>query len=124
MSDANIIKSIREALGVSQTTFAKRMNVSNSSIQKIEIGQRNITDNLATKICSFWGVDVNYIKSGQGEMFTGFPYELIETLSQRFELTNHEKCFFINYLQLDKQSRKGCQLLLETYLSYTLKTLI
>lgn len=69
------IKQIRSALGLNQTEFAKQLGLSQSTLAMIEVGKRNFSDKHIKIICSTFNINENWLRTGQGEMFSSSLYE-------------------------------------------------
>ncbi len=63
----NPVRLLREALGLTQPQFAKRLGASKSLLQKIELGERVITDALADRIMILFGVRADSLKAKRGK---------------------------------------------------------
>lgn len=68
------IKTIREALGFSQTAFASRLVVSPSAVAKLESGVNNPSEQTIKLICSEFGVSYNWLKNGVEPMMVPREY--------------------------------------------------
>jgi transcriptional regulator with XRE-family HTH domain len=62
------LRSLRETLGKTQGRFAKMVGVSESYIQAIELGQRQISDDLALDIAANYGLNPEWLK-GKAKVF-------------------------------------------------------
>jgi transcriptional regulator with XRE-family HTH domain len=63
------IKQVRSVLNISQLEFSKKIFIGQSSLGEIETGTRNVNDRIIQLICSEFGVNKDWIKSGKGTMF-------------------------------------------------------
>ena len=63
------IKAIRNAVGKSQTDFAKELSVSRSAICKMESGENYPSEQTIKLICSEFNVNEEWLRTGNGEMF-------------------------------------------------------
>ena len=63
------IKRIRHELGLTQTEFAKRIGLKQNSMALIESGKRNTSAQAILSICREYGVNENWLRTGEGEMF-------------------------------------------------------
>lgn len=63
------IKRIRHELGLTQTEFAKRIGLKQNSMALIESGKRNTSTRAILSICREYGVNENWLRTGDGEMF-------------------------------------------------------
>lgn len=78
----NRIREIRNALGYSQSDFAKKISVSRSAICKIESGENSPSEQTIKIICSEFNVNEDWLRNGTGEMKKPIntDYEAITTL--------------------------------------------
>ena len=69
-------------LGLTQQEFSERINISRSNLGNIEVGKVEATDRLISDICREFGVNEEWLLTGQGEMFR--PKSRNEELSEFF----------------------------------------
>ncbi len=69
------LKEIRKALGFKQTEFSKFLGITQTAYSMIENGNRPLADKYIKVICSTFGVNENWFRTGEGEMFLSSPYE-------------------------------------------------
>jgi len=65
----NRIKSVRKELGLSQENFGNRIGVSRDVIVNIELGRAALKPRLLKHICEVFGVNEDWLQTGNGEMF-------------------------------------------------------
>ena len=65
------IKAIRTRLGMTQDKFAELIGYSQGQVSDAEKGRIPISDKFIRLICSETGASEEYIRAGEGEMFTG-----------------------------------------------------
>lgn len=63
------VKILRKSLNLSQEAFGKKLGVTGAGISKIESGDRNLTAQMLLLIRQQFGVNPNWLESGEGEMF-------------------------------------------------------
>lgn len=63
------IKEVRKRFGLTQTEFAKRINLSQNYMTMVETGKRSPSDRTIEDICRVFGVSRDWLESGMGEMF-------------------------------------------------------
>ena len=63
------IKQLRKSLGMSQEKFAKEIGLTKNFISLVETGQRNLSTQSIKLICQLFNVDVEWLETGNGEMF-------------------------------------------------------
>lgn len=71
----NRVKQIRLQFDLSQADFAKRLGLSQQTLSGVENETRPLTDHTAKTICSVFGVDENWLRTGEGEPFPLPPQE-------------------------------------------------
>lgn len=63
------IKELRKHLGLTQAEFGDKISMRQTGVAWLESGDRKITDRVITTICAVFGVDENWLRTGEGEMF-------------------------------------------------------
>lgn len=69
------IKEIRKINNLSQTTFGEKMGVSRDVIKNIELEIVPLKEHFIKLICSTFNVNENWLRTGNGNMFSSTPYE-------------------------------------------------
>lgn len=64
------IKLIREQNKLSQEDFGNRIKIKRSAVSKIESGLNNPSDQTITLICLEFSINENWLRTGDGEMFS------------------------------------------------------
>lgn len=70
---ANRIKDIREALKLSQREFGEKLGVSRDVVSNLEYDRVRPKELLLRHICKLFGVNQNWLETGEGEMFCCDP---------------------------------------------------
>jgi len=65
----NRIKDLREALGLTQEMFSKKIGLARNTIANYECGRREPTNQVITSICREYSVNETWLRTGKGEMF-------------------------------------------------------
>jgi transcriptional regulator with XRE-family HTH domain len=78
------LKIARKALNISQKDFAKAMCISNSYLADIENDYRKANDRIIRLASMIYGINENWLKNGEGEMFYKSPDEKITRLVNIF----------------------------------------
>ena len=63
------IKELRNKLGLNQREFSKLLSLSGGYIAGVEVNLRNVNDRLIKLIVSQFGVNEEWLRLGNGEMF-------------------------------------------------------
>jgi transcriptional regulator with XRE-family HTH domain len=78
---ADRLRVLRKSLNLNQTEFAKRLGVTFSAISLMELGKTNLTDQNINLIRLTFGVNEEWLRSGEGEMFN--EEALLDDLDKR-----------------------------------------
>jgi transcriptional regulator with XRE-family HTH domain len=62
------VRQVRKALGKTQTEFARTLGVSRKYVQKIELGERPLTDDLADFFMAAFGVTQSSVRQRDGQV--------------------------------------------------------
>jgi transcriptional regulator with XRE-family HTH domain len=82
------IRQVRQALNMTQTDFSKAIYVSNGYTAEIENGHRVANDRIIHLISLVFGVNRQWLKTGEGEMFQTSPIEKKERILSLFDELN------------------------------------
>ena len=63
------IHALRKTLCLSQSQFAEKINLKTSAISSYENGTRSITDRAIADIVRVYGVNEQWLRTGEGDMF-------------------------------------------------------
>ena len=70
MTQGERVKRVRDKAQLTMEQFGERLgNVSKSTISNIENDNRNLTDHMLKSICREFDVNVDWLRTGAGEMF-------------------------------------------------------
>lgn len=93
------IAEIRSTLGLSMRAFAQRLGITAPSINKIESGENNPSEQTIKLICKEFSVDYFWLTEGTGEMFRKIPNTIIEKLSEKYHLNDQSQIILKSYLE-------------------------
>lgn len=69
MSINDRVKELRKTLKLTQTEFGRKISVAQTYLSQIENGDREVTDKIAQLIMLQFGVNENWLRTGDGKMF-------------------------------------------------------
>lgn len=69
------LKLLRKTLNLTQMEFAEIINSSNGHVSDMEKGRKNITDSTMDLLELKKNVNIDWLKTGEGEMFLSLPLE-------------------------------------------------
>ena len=70
MDVAEQLRHIRRNKGLTQQQFASELDVSTATIASVENGSRDMPKNLMKSLVKKFGIDANWLLTGEGEMFS------------------------------------------------------
>ena len=69
------LRELRKTLKLNQTNFAKRLGMTQTAYSMIENGNNPLSDRHIKVICSSFNVNENWLRTGEGDLFSSSPYE-------------------------------------------------
>lgn len=100
------IAEIRKTLGLSMRAFAGKIGISSASINYLEKGINNPSEQTIKLICKEFNVDYFWLIEGKGEMFTAIPETLIDELVDEYKLDKYDKLIIQTYLEASDEQQK------------------
>lgn len=100
------LKQLRSYFHMTQSEFAKKLGVGQSTLAMMEVNKRDISDRHIKTICAIFGVDENWFRTGEGEMFSPKNNnDGLDELSNRYNLNTLDRHIIMQYLALDPAQR-------------------
>ena len=106
MSINERVRAVRNALGLTQIDFGKRLAVAQSYLTNIETGKREVTEKIRKLICLEFSVSEQWLLTGQGEMFIASDSTIISQLSSEYGLDAFETVILKGFLKLKPEQRE------------------
>ncbi len=97
----------KELLKLNQTEFAKKLNLTQNFLTRLETGDRNFTDRTINDICRTYNVNIEWLKHGTGEVLMNKSDIYINALVDEYALDNLSKSILTTYLNLDIETRNS-----------------
>ena len=94
------IKKLREHLGLTQTKFAERIGITQSTIAMVETGKSKISRQALLAISREFGVRLKWLETGEGEMYIEADLSLFAQLEATGQLTPKGREFIEAFLRL------------------------
>jgi transcriptional regulator with XRE-family HTH domain len=82
------IKEARVALKMKQIDFAKAIFVSNGYVAELEHGHRIVNERIIHLIAMVFGINEEWLKTGEGAMFNKTPEQKMERIMSLFNELN------------------------------------
>ena len=80
------LKQLRKALKLNQVDFGAKLSLTGSAISRYESGVNAMADNIVLLICREFDVNEEWLRYGTGSMFSQKNMDLIEQLSDKYDL--------------------------------------
>ena len=116
MDDINIrITELRKVLNLSMEKFGNQVGITKSSINAIEKGRNNPSEQTIMLICKAYNVSPLWIKEGIGDMFLDFPKTELDRIAQDFALNETDKFLIETFLESSESDRQAIKNFLQTF---------
>lgn len=99
------IREVREHFGLSMEKFGSRIGIGKASISLLESGKNNPSVQTITLICREFGVNEQWLRTGEGEMFEQTRASVLDRLSTKYDLSREQRSVIEAFLDLDPQER-------------------
>lgn len=98
---------LRKACRKSQTEFSKALGLSRSGVADIETGRRSVTEKHLLMLSNWeeYNVNIDWLRTGNGEMFLPMETDTLETIRQEYRLTDQQFKFVSNFLRLPENEK-------------------
>lgn len=116
MTQGERIREIRKELNLTLEKFGERLGVGRGAISAIELGNRNLTDQMARAICREYNVSYDYLINGEGEMFDDLPQTVLDELCAQYDLSDFDRMLVEMYVELPKELREQAENCIKKFL--------
>lgn len=99
------IREVREHFGLSMEKFGSRIGIGKASISLLESGKNNPSIQTIALICREFGVNEQWLRTGEGEMFEQTRASVLDRLSTEYDLSSEQRSVIEAFLDLDPQER-------------------
>lgn len=99
------IHAVRAQADLTMAEFAKRIGMTTSSISLFESGKATPSDRTVLSICREFGVNEQWLRTGEGEMFEQTRASVLDRLSTEYDLSREQRSVIEAFLDLDPQER-------------------
>ena len=99
------IKELRVALGMTLEEFGSRIRVTRAAVSKWENGDRGVADSMIVSICREFGVNEQWLRTGEGEMFTQTRATVLDQLASEYNLDKEQVAIIESFLDMSPQER-------------------
>lgn len=99
------IKKLRKALDLTQQSFADRLGIKQNTIAKYETGRGTPTRAVLSLICREFNVNEEWLRTGEGDMFSPDSETLVDELVLEYHLDDLDRRILQGYLRLSEADR-------------------
>ena len=101
------IRQVRKFKDLTQKKFADSLGMKQNTVATYEMGRTNPSDPAIKSICREFGVNEEWLRSGEGEMFAPDATSALDALAQEQNLTHGEYILIEKLLHLKPEVRQG-----------------
>lgn len=99
------IRELRKHLNMTMDEFGARIGLSKAAISLIESGRNGARDQTIFAICREFGVNEQWLRTGEGEMLEQTRASVLDRLSTEYDLSREQRSVIEAFLDLDPQER-------------------
>lgn len=100
------ILEVRKNAGLTQEEFAKEISLSKNYVWMMEKGERIPSDRTILEICRKFNVSLEWLTTGEGDMYTSLPDDVLDNLVSVYRLNEMDKKIISAYLNLSESERE------------------
>lgn len=93
-------------LNIRQKDFAKKLKLKPNTLSMIKNNKRNVTDRVINDICREFNVNENWLRNGEGNIFSDYKSSALSDLEIQYNLNEFDKDFIRNYLNSSREFRE------------------
>ena len=107
MTENERVKLVRNEKSLTQDDFGNAIGVTRAAIANIENGKRNVTDQMRRSICREFGVNEDWLLTGEGDMFAHTAASDVGALAEKYRLTPEAQVMIERFIRLGPEVQKG-----------------
>lgn len=111
----NRVAELRKVLNLSMEKFGNKIGITRNSINAIEKGRNNPSEQTIMLICKAYNVSPLWLKEGVGDMFLDFPKTELDRIAQDYALDETDKLLIETFLESSENDRKAIKNFLQTF---------
>lgn len=96
---------VRKHFKLSQVAFGERLGVSRDVINNVERGRVSQNNLFIEHLCSVFGVNEHWLRTGEGEMLQQDSQSIIDRMAREYNLSHRECAVVSAFLELNSDDR-------------------
>jgi transcriptional regulator with XRE-family HTH domain len=100
------IKAVRQSVGKTQKEFGKSLGVSRDTLASYESGRVIPSETFVQLLCTTYGVNADWLRTGAGEMYIDSGNDFLKTLQHRYSLDDTDMEILSLYLKTPLEYRE------------------
>ncbi|MCI6659535.1 MAG: helix-turn-helix transcriptional regulator [Peptoniphilaceae bacterium] len=100
------VRQLRHALGLSGEKFGAKLGIQRNAISLIETGKNRLSEQNILAICREYGVNENWLRTGEGEMFLSTDELSLDEMADAAHADPLEIQIVKAYFSIDPEIRK------------------
>lgn len=101
------LKALRKRMGLTQQEFADRLKIKRGAIANYEIGRNVPIDAVLSLISREFGVNLEWLRTGDGEMFNAAPSSVLDALAREYDLRQKDYVLIEKLVKMSPAERDG-----------------
>lgn len=101
----NRVKDFRLSQNISQAKFAEKIGFSQSAIKDMELGKHNVSDRIILAMQQAYGINPDWLRTGEGEQYTSFSGNFIEELRTQYGIEKDDIDTIKAFIGMQKKHR-------------------
>jgi len=115
------IKAVRDSLSLTQTDFGNKIGLKQNTVVQLEKGQRAVTDRTIILISQTFGVNEDWLRNGNGEMFNENDDTVIAAVVDEYKLDSFDEIILKAYIESPPEVRAGFGSFIKRFSRYVLE---
>ena len=103
MNEGSRIKEVRKTVGLTLDAFGNRLGVSKAAISRLENGFNALTDQMCIAICREFSVNEEWLRAGEGEMFSSSLYDELDKVVEKYHLNDKAGEMLRKFVELPQE---------------------
>lgn len=103
MNEGDRIKELRKSLNLTLEEFGKRIGITKPTVSRIENNQSSVTTQVFTAICREFSVSEDWLRTGEGEMFSSSLYDELDKVVEKYHLNDKAGEMLRKFVELPQE---------------------